>query len=340
MATMRTRCGVLTLMLSSILIAGCYTFNPTQYLGSDGAASPDGPAAQAADIPASQPDAPIGGAGGGAGGMGGGDEVGVRDVLGSQPDVPIGGTNGGGGIGSTGGMAGAGGLSATGGAAAGTDTNSAGVGGTGGTSGPTPSCTLLAGVNPLICDFEDTTFDPSPDWYLFAGGDGLTGKVNASVGPTTAVGALQLTPDAHSGKTAIEYTITGSGPVVRIGVVTMNFDGPYSFEQPVPCIDASRYAGIQFWLKGTASGGIRLDFLEQTAFSTISGPTYASWDYVFVPTPTWTKYAVAWQDLVGTRFGHLDPHTIEDIAFEIQQTMVDVSIQIDDVAFTATTGGS
>ena len=306
MAAMRTRCGVLTLILSWILIAGCYNFNPTQYLGPDSAASPDGPATQAADVPASQPDAPMGG----------------------------------GGIGSTGGMAGAGGLSATGGADAGTDTNSAGVGGTGGTSGPTPSCTLLAGVNPLICDFEDTTFDPSPDWYLFAGGDGLTGKVNASVGPTTAVGALQLTPDAHSGKTAIEYTITGSGPVVRIGVVTMNFDGPYSFEQPVPCIDASRYAGIQFWLKGTASGGIRLDFLEQTAFSTISGPTYASWDYVFVPTPTWTKYAVAWQDLVGTTIGHLDPHAIGFINFEIQQTMVDVSIQIDDVAFAATTGGN
>jgi len=295
----------LTLILSWILIAGCYNFNPTQYLGPDSAASPDGPATQAADVPASQPDAPMGG----------------------------------GGIGSTGGMAGAGGPSATGGADAGTDTNSAGVGGTGGTSGPTPSCTLLAGVNPLICDFEDTTFDPSPDWYLFAGGDGLTGKVNASVGPTTAVGALQLTPDAHSGKTAIEYTITGSGPVVRIGVVTMNFDGPYSFEQPVPCIDASRYAGIQFWLKGTASGGIRLSVEEQIAISS-SGPTYAPRYYTFVPTPTWTKYAVAWQDLVGTTIGHLDPHAIGFINFEIQQTMVDVSIQIDDVAFTATTGGS
>ena len=305
MAAMRTRCGVLTLILSWILIAGCYNFNPTQYLGPDSAASPDGPATQAADVPASQPDAPMGG----------------------------------GGIGSTGGMAGAGGLSATGGADAGTDTNSAGVGGTGGTSGPTPSCTLLAGVNPLICDFEDTTFDPSPDWYLFAGGDGLTGKVNASVGPTTAVGALQLTPDAHSGKTAIEYTITGSGPVVRIGVVTMNFDGPYSFEQPVPCIDASRYAGIQFWLKGTASGGIRLSVEEQIAISS-SGPTYAPRYYTFVPTPTWTKYAVAWQDLVGTTIGHLDPHAIGFINFEIQQTMVDVSIQIDDVAFAATTGGN
>ena len=302
---MRTRCGVLTLILSWILIAGCYNFNPTQYLGPDSAASPDGPATQAADVPASQPDAPMGG----------------------------------GGIGSTGGMAGAGGPSATGGADAGTDTNSAGVGGTGGTSGPTPSCTLLAGVNPLICDFEDTTFDPSPDWYLFAGGDGLTGKVNASVGPTTAVGALQLTPDAHSGKTAIEYTITGSGPVVRIGVVTMNFDGPYSFEQPVPCIDASRYAGIQFWLKGTASGGIRLSVEEQIAISS-SGPTYAPRYYTFVPTPTWTKYAVAWQDLVGTTIGHLDPHAIGFINFEIQQTMVDVSIQIDDVAFAATTGGN
>jgi hypothetical protein len=194
-------------------------------------------------------------------------------------------------------------------------------------------------VNPLICDFEDTTFDPSPDWYLFAGGDGLTGKVNASVGPTTAVGALQLTPDAHSGKTAIEYTITGSGPVVRIGVVTMNFDGPYSFEQPVPCIDASRYAGIQFWLKGTASGGIRLSVEEQIAISS-SGPTYAPRYYTFVPTPTWTKYAVAWQDLVGTTIGHLDPHAIGFINFEIQQTMVDVSIQIDDVAFAATTGGN
>jgi hypothetical protein len=305
MAAMRTRCGVLTLILSWILIAGCYNFNPTQYLGPDSAASPDGPATQAADVPASQPDAPMGG----------------------------------GGIGSTGGMAGAGGPSATGGADAGTDTNSAGVGGTGGTSGPTPSCTLLAGVNPLICDFEDTTFDPSPDWYLFAGGDGLTGKVNASVGPTTAVGALQLTPDAHSGKTAIEYTITGSGPVVRIGVVTMNFDGPYSFEQPVPCIDASRYAGIQFWLKGTASGGIRLSVEEQIAISS-SGPTYAPRYYTFVPTPTWTKYAVAWQDLVGTTIGHLDPHAIGFINFEIQQTMVDVSIQIDDVAFAATTGGN
>jgi len=305
MAAMRTRCGVLTLILSWILIAGCYNFNPTQYLGPDSAASPDGPATQAADVPASQPDAPMGG----------------------------------GGIGSTGGMAGAGGPSATGGADAGTDTNSAGVGGTGGTSGPTPSCTLLAGVNPLICDFEDTTFDPSPDWYLFAGGDGMTGKVNASVGPTTAVGALQLTPDAHSGKTAIEYTITGSGPVVRIGVVTMNFDGPYSFEQPVPCIDASRYAGIQFWLKGTASGGIRLSVEEQIAISS-SGPTYAPRYYTFVPTPTWTKYAVAWQDLVGTTIGHLDPHAIGFINFEIQQTMVDVSIQIDDVAFAATTGGN
>ena len=305
MAAMRTRCGVLTLILSWILIAGCYNFNPTQYLGPDSAASPDGPATQAADVPASQPDAPMGG----------------------------------GGIGSTGGMAGAGGPSATGGADAGTDTNSAGVGGTGGTSGPTPSCTLLAGVNPLICDFEDTTFDPNSDTYHFAAGDGLTGEVYASVGTTTAVGALQLTQDAHSGKTAIEYTIVASGPVQRIGTVMMAFDGPSSFDQPIPCIDASRYAGIQFWLKGTASGGIRLSVEEQIAISS-SGPTYAPRYYTFVPTPTWTKYAVAWQDLVGTTIGHLDPHAIGFINFEIQQTMVDVSIQIDDVAFAATTGGN
>jgi len=125
----------LTLILSSILVAGCYNFNPTQYVGPDGAASNDAPTTQGGDV--ASLDVPMGGTGGGgaSGGVGGsGGDTGVPDAPGVQPDVPVGGSGGGaGGIGGGGGTGGgAGGTTGVGGTTAG--------GGTGGgtmVTGPT-----------------------------------------------------------------------------------------------------------------------------------------------------------------------------------------------------------
>ena len=138
---MRIRFGVLTVILSSILAAGCYTLNPSDYVAPDGEVSLDGPATQGADV--ASPDAPMGGEGGGgsgggiggtggtggagtgSGGPGGGGDAGVLDATGAQPDVPVGGS---------GGIA-----SAIGGSTASTGGTTAGSGGVAGAGGTTTS---------------------------------------------------------------------------------------------------------------------------------------------------------------------------------------------------------
>jgi hypothetical protein len=62
---MRIRFGVLTAVLSSILVAGCYSLNPSEYVGPDGAASNDAPTTQGADVPGALPDVPMGDSPGG-----------------------------------------------------------------------------------------------------------------------------------------------------------------------------------------------------------------------------------------------------------------------------------
>jgi hypothetical protein len=158
---MRIQFGVLTVIISSTLVAGCYNFNPTQFVGFDGAASNDAPATQGGDV--AQLDVPMGGAGGGgtsggggsiggaSGSVGGsGGDSGMPDAPGVQPDVPMGGSIGGtGGIGGIGGTGGGGGeTTAIGGTTAvgGTGGGTTGVGGTpagggagGGTAGTGPT---------------------------------------------------------------------------------------------------------------------------------------------------------------------------------------------------------
>jgi hypothetical protein len=107
MVTMRIQFGVLTVILSSTLVAGCYTLNPNEYVAPDGAASNDAPTTQGGDV--APPDVPMGGSGGGgtSGGTGGGGsssglggsggEAGVPDASAAQPDVSADGRGGGGG---------------------------------------------------------------------------------------------------------------------------------------------------------------------------------------------------------------------------------------------------
>jgi hypothetical protein len=93
---MRIRFGVLTVIVSSILVAGCYTLNPSDYVVPDGDASNEAPAAQGGDV--APPDVPLGGMGGGgtSGGLGGSSrDSGMPDAPGVQPDAPSGGAGGG-----------------------------------------------------------------------------------------------------------------------------------------------------------------------------------------------------------------------------------------------------
>jgi hypothetical protein len=178
MATMRTRYGVLTPM---ILVAGCYTLNPSDYVAPDGAASNDAPTTQGGDV--AQLDVPMGGMGGGgaSGGLGGsGGDGGVPDAPGVQPDVPMGGSIGGaggiGGGGGTGGGAGgttavggtggggtSGGNTGTGGAmqlggttggGSGGTTQTGGTTGTGGTGGADSICGGKSCAGPEFCDAQ------------------------------------------------------------------------------------------------------------------------------------------------------------------------------------------
>ena len=163
MVTVRIQFGVLTVILSSTLVAGCYNFNPSDYVAPDGAASNDAPATQGGDV--ASLDVPMGGTGGGGtsgGGGGGGSYTGVQDAPGVQLDVPIGGSDGaaggiGGGAGTGGGTTGTGGAAQPGGATgagSGGTTPTGGVMGTGGTGGAGSICGGKSCAGPDFCDAE------------------------------------------------------------------------------------------------------------------------------------------------------------------------------------------
>ena len=145
MVTVRIQFGVLTVIFPSILVVGCYTLNPSDYVAPDGAASSDAPAVKGADV--APFDVPTGGGTGGGGTSGGGGgsggDFGMPDAPGAQPDVPIGGFGGaaggiGGGGGAGGGAGGTTGVDGTGGGG-----TSGGLGGNG-DGGPAAPCETTA----------------------------------------------------------------------------------------------------------------------------------------------------------------------------------------------------
>ena len=146
------------------------------------------------------------GAGGaaGAGGAVGSGGVGVPDASEAQPEGNAG----------AGGAARTDAATSTGGTAISGSTTSGGAMGSGGAVGSSTgvTCPRLPGLDPLICDFENMTFDQTFGSWKFQGGDGLTGSFMQGAPPIMGTSKVEPTQEeAHSGTTALAYTITGYG---------------------------------------------------------------------------------------------------------------------------------
>lgn len=310
MVTMRIQSGVLTVILSSILFAGCYTLNPSEYVGPDGAALPDGPAVKGADV--AQPDVPIGGTGGGgiggaggaSGGLGGSSgATGVPDAPGVEPDVPMGGSIGGtggiGGAGGTGGGAGAttgaGGTTAVGGTGGGTT----GVGGTpagGGAGGGTTGSGPIAGTGGITRTGGATGTGGSGGTGGTAGAGGSSGtggstqpSLNCSAAVTPANGYVTDFSDYNTTTGTWGNTSGLCGTIFSDGALTATVDtthGNLHITGTLPvgsfgnfglsfnvCATVATFSSISFTLAGSAPGcGFGLEIQTYDQLPTTNNP--------------------------------------------------------------------
>jgi hypothetical protein len=175
---MRTRRSIPNLVLSAILLAGCYKLNPSQYLGEGGVGSTDAQT-QGADV--AHPDVPMGG-------LGGGGDTGVRDAPDGQPDTPIG--SSGGGTGGTGGVA----SSSTGGTTSSYGGTTISVGGTASSVGGTTSSTGGA-----------------------AGSNGGTAQSTGGTTSTAGPGIFMATGSMTAERSSATATLLGNGKVLIAG---------------------------------------------------------------------------------------------------------------------------
>ena len=264
--------------------------------GGDAAGSGGGRDAGVPDVPSSQRDVPIGGAGGSAGGIagvggttsgsiggtggvfgtGGSGDAGVPDVRGAQPDVPIGGTDGGFGTGGSTGV-GAGGSSGTGGGP--------GSGGTTNVGGTISGGSVTGGTS--------------------TGGTSTGGTGEATGGTGTggtggAGGTGGTVPDAAVAPTILSIDFVGGGSAVDSGATGTAVMG------------ASESAGVKpatHWNSAASNAGtlaslVLADGTTSSASATwyspvATGETSATWSLHFTDTP----------GDVRMMNGYLDPRT-------------------------------
>jgi hypothetical protein len=292
-----------------------------------------------------------GGNAGGSGGSGAGGTTGGRGGAGagSGGSSATGGGSGAGGTGSpaTGGTGAGTGGSGAGGSGAGTGgTGTGGTGaGTGGTGSSTDAApgdmgpaacsgpelkvgnrcgvvsqvTRGAGTDPLIDDMEPTP-DENPACHKIRAADGRAGIWNFGKDDKSPAGAVEFALEPPGAGAAAGSTrsihVTGRG---------LNGYGGYVATPLAPCYDASKYAGLSFWMKGDPSKAPWVKVSILTPYTSLAeeggacvqgaGVGNECYDHfsvhLFKVSNIWTRYAITWQQLAQYGWGKNVPRTVK-----------------------------
>ncbi len=196
---------------------------------------------------------------------------------------------------------------------------------------PCRKVTVGAGKDPLIEDFEDG----NARLLLREGRGGAwlsTGGRNAQQVPRPGSTAFPvLDADArHAGRYALR---------LRTERLTETSSGLYADLTPGQCYDASAYAGIEFWAKGSGRiffGPTMVDIMEKKWGGLCEKDCY---DRHLAPadlTPEWKLYRFLWKDLEQSGWGHqvaFDPTRLLTIGFSVDVPDTPSDFWIDDVSF-------
>lgn len=188
-----------------------------------------------------------------------------------------------------------------------------------------------AGLDPLIDDFEDG----NARVLLREGRAGAwlsTGDPAAKQIPRPGATAFPvLESDAsHAGKYALR---------LRAERLTVSSAGLYADLTPGQCYDASAYAGIEFWARGSGRiffGPTMIDVMEKKWGGLCEKDCY---DRHLAPadlTPEWRLYRFLWKDLEQGGWGHqvrFDPARLLSIGFSVDIPDTPSEFWIDDVRF-------
>ena len=197
-----------------------------------------------------------------------------------------------------------------------------------------PACRKVVvgtGLDPLIEDFEDGNarllIRDGREGSWMAEGD-RSGKQTPA--PNYAVFPVRSVEKGHAGQFALR---------LRTERLTVSGAGLYADLVPGQCYDASAYAGIEFWAKGSGRivfGPGVVDIIEKKWGGVCERDCYDRHLASVALTPEWKRYSARWDEFSQAGWGHqvpLDPARLNSIGFAVQVPDTPIDFWIDDIQF-------